>query len=78
MIVFVMTDWGSLPLVLTFVQTLYLGENKIKALPGNIGQLKKLEELDLSGCKLDVLPDSICQCLGLKRLWLSRNRFEMV
>ena len=54
---------------------MYLGENNLNVLPANIGLLKKLEELDLSGCKLSVLPDSICQCLALKRLWLSRNRF---
>ena len=76
MIASMMTNWGASPL--DSVQMLYLGENKIKSLPTNIGQLKKLEELDLSGCKLGMLPDSICQCLALRQLWLSRNRFETV
>ena len=74
MILLVMTGWGDG--TRTAVQTLYLGENNIKSLPYNIGRLKKLEELDLSGCKLGMLPDSICQCLELRRLWLSRNRFK--
>lgn len=54
---------------------LYVGENKLKYLPDDIGQLSSLSEFDASNCDLIELPESLVNCMALTKLWLSRNRF---
>ena len=54
---------------------MYGGENQFKSLPGRFGQLWQLQELDVSGCELEVLPESLSHCVSIIRLWLSNNRY---
>lgn len=54
---------------------MYAGNNNFQTLPKNIGWLAGLEELDVSGCAIEYLPESLSQCTALKRLWLSNNRY---
>jgi len=54
---------------------MYIAENKFKSLPSQFGNLRQLEELDLSGCDLEMLPESMSQCKSLEKLWLSNNRW---
>ena len=56
------------------MQVMYAGENHLHSLPCGFGRLSLLEELDLSGCELESLPDSLPDCWSLVRLWLSNNR----
>lgn len=56
-------------------QIIYAGENKFRTLPRNIGLLVRLEELDVSGCEIEYLPESLSECRSLQRLWLSNNRY---
>ena len=56
------------------IQVVYGGENRFKTLPDKLGCLYQLEELDVSGCELEFLPESLSQCVSLVRLWLSNNR----
>lgn len=53
---------------------MYGGENRFRTLPDKFGQLWQLQELDVSGCELEVLPESLSQCVSIVRLWLSNNR----
>jgi hypothetical protein len=47
--------------------------SRLKALPDSIGQLQRLELLDMVLCRhLRALPDSIGQLAALKELYLSR------
>ena len=55
---------------------LYAGENKLTHLPDQFGRLTRLEELDLSGCKLAVLPESFSLCRSLIHVWLTGNKYE--
>ena len=55
---------------------LYVGENKLKYLPDDIGQLSSLSEFDVASCQLVVLPESLVNCTALTKLWASRNRFD--
>ena len=57
------------------LQVIYSGENRLQTLPARFGELVNLEELDVSGCELVSLPDSLSQCESLVRLWLSNNRY---
>ena len=54
---------------------LYAGENKLTHLPDQFGRLTKLEELDLSGCELTVLPESLSLCRSLVHVWLTGNKY---
>ena len=58
-------------------QFLYAGDNKLTYLPHQFGHLRNLEELDLSGCSLVVLPESISCCESLVHLWLSGNKYNI-
>ena len=58
------------------LQVIYSGENRLQTLPTRFGELVNLEELDVSGCELVSLPDSLSQCESLVRLWLSNNRYR--
>ena len=55
---------------------LYAGENKFTQLPDQFGRLAKLEELDLSGCELVVLPESFSLCRSLVHVWLTGNKYD--
>ena len=55
-------------------QVMYSGENRLKGLPARFGRLTQLQELDVSGCELESLPQSLSLCVSLIRLWLSNNR----
>lgn len=55
---------------------LYAGENKLTHLPDQFGRLIKLEELDLSGCELAVLPESFSLCQSLVHVWLTGNKYD--
>jgi Leucine-rich repeat (LRR) protein len=57
-------------------QVVYGGENRLKGLPVRFGQLTQLQELDVSGCELETLPQSLSRCVSLVRLWLSNNRLQ--
>ena len=54
---------------------LYAGENRLTHLPGEFGWLTRLEELDLSGCELTVLPESFSRCRSLVHVWLTGNKY---
>ena len=56
-------------------QVVYGGENRFRSLPSRFGRLWQLQELDVSGCELEVLPESLAQCVSLVTLWLSNNRY---
>ena len=60
--------------VMCDLQIIYAGENRLKTLPVRFGELVDLEELDVSGCELVTLPQSLSKCASLVRLWLSNNR----
>lgn len=55
---------------------LYAGENNLTILPDEFGRLTSLEELDLSGCELAVLPESFSLCRSLVHVWLTGNKYE--
>lgn len=55
---------------------MYGGENQFKNLPSRFGQLYQLQELDVSGCELEALPESLSHCVSIVRLWLSNNRYR--
>ena len=57
-------------------QVMYGGENRLKGLPVRFGRLTQLQELDVSGCELETLPQSLSRCVSLIRLWLSNNRWR--
>ena len=54
---------------------LYVGENKLKCLPDDIGEMSGLSEFDVASCQLTALPESLANCMALTKLWVSRNRF---
>ena len=56
-------------------KVLYVGENRLKCLPSDIGQLSSLLEFDAASCQLTILPESLANCTALTKLWVSRNRF---
>ena len=58
-------------------QVMYAGENRLKSLPARFGRLTLLQELDISGCELESLPESLSLCISLIRLWLSNNRWTI-
>ena len=59
---------------LHFQQFFFSGDNKLQHLPADFGNLVHLEELDLSGCELVSLPESIARCSSLTKLWVSSNK----
>ncbi|KAJ5281175.1 hypothetical protein N7478_006547 [Penicillium angulare] len=59
-----------------FIEKLYLNHNKLKALPSEIGQLRKLTHLDLSGNELTELPEEIGMLTSLKKLYLFDNHIR--
>ncbi len=56
------------------VRVLILSEQKLKALPEKIGQLKNLQMLDLSDNQLIILPKEIRQLKNLQELFLNYNQ----
>lgn len=56
------------------LRTLRLNGHYIVNLPEEIGQLKKLEDLDLSNTSIESLPKAIFELQNLKILYLSYNR----
>lgn len=59
-----------------FLEKLYLNHNKLKALPPNIGKLKGLTHLDVSGNELTELPEEIGMLINLKKLLLFDNNIH--
>lgn len=59
------------------IQVLYVGENKLKCLPDDIGLMSGLSEFDVSNCELTRLPESLSSCTSLTKLWVSHNRFVL-
>lgn len=70
---------GKVPMVifsLKKLQFLYLDNNKLKQLPGEIRQLKEIITLDLSNNKLSQLPYEISELKELVTLELGENQFH--
>ncbi|XP_078154344.1 disease resistance protein RGA2-like [Carex rostrata] len=57
--------------VLTNIRSLSLAKCKIRKLPENIGNLKHLEILDISGTYVERLPESFCNLYSLQYLNMS-------
>ena len=55
---------------------LYLGGNRIKTLPPEIGQMKALQSLSLCGNQLQALPEETTQLVNLRSLQLHGNCLE--
>lgn len=55
---------------------LILTNNRLKTLPGNLGDFKRLQKLMLAGNQLTDLPASLQQCQQLELLRLSANQFS--
>jgi hypothetical protein len=53
-----------------------LTDNRLEALPPEIGTCKRLQKLMLAGNRLSFLPDELAELKGLELLRLSANRFE--
>ncbi|WP_001011502.1 leucine-rich repeat domain-containing protein, partial [Leptospira interrogans] len=60
------------------VRVLILSEQKLKALPEKIGQLKNLQMLDLSDNQLTILPVEIGQLQNLQELNLWNNQLKTI
>ena len=56
------------------LEVLNLAENRLEALPADIGALANLVRLGLKGNRLTALPDSIGSLTALKELYLTDNR----
>ncbi|MHA1341742.1 MAG: leucine-rich repeat domain-containing protein [Promethearchaeota archaeon] len=55
---------------------LWIKDNQLSSLPENIGNLNKLESLNLSCNKLSSLPESIVYLKNLTYLYLSENNLS--
>lgn len=55
------------------LRELYLGKNKIKDIPSEIGKLTELEIVDFSKNRLSALPISLFSCKKLRRLIANQN-----
>ena len=64
----------NLTIIDGILRTLNLSSRGLQILPGSIGQLASLTELDLTGNKVASLPDSIGQLTNLTELHLSGNK----
>lgn len=53
-----------------------LSQQKLAALPPELGTLTALVRLDLTGCELRALPDAITQLVALEEISLVRNAFD--
>jgi CCR4-NOT transcription complex subunit 6 len=60
----------------TFLDKLYLNNNRLRALPPAIGKLKSLTHLDLSGNELGYLPPEIGMLVNMKHLLLFDNNLH--
>nr|XP_036879223.1 protein scribble homolog isoform X6 [Manis javanica] len=69
------TSCASCPSLANLV-TLELRENLLKSLPASLSFLVKLEQLDLGGNDLEVLPDTLGALPNLRELWLDRNQLS--
>jgi hypothetical protein len=58
------------------LQWLTLTDNRIAALPEEIGRCSGLRKLLLAGNRLTALPDTLAQCQKIELMRLSANRFE--
>lgn len=56
------------------LQVLCLSNNQLRKLPSQIGNLKKLRELDLEENELDAVPSEIGFLQLLTKLWLQSNK----
>src|SRR3954453_5544826 len=60
----------------TFLDKLYMNFNKLAQLPPDIGRLKNMSHLDLSGNQLSELPPEIGMLTNLKTLLLFDNNLR--
>lgn len=60
------------------ISWLILTDNKLKALPNSIGNLRKLQKCALAGNRLETLPDEMAQCRNLELLRLSANNLREI
>ena len=52
----------------------YYGKgNPLKCIPPSVFGLLSLRKLDVSSCRLKVLPAEVCKLAALEELWLSGN-----
>lgn len=54
------------------------GNKSLKKLTKQIGELRSLEILNISGCSIDSIPNSIGQCIALKTLSANSGKLEYV
>lgn len=64
---------ASLPPLLRW---LILTDNRIDALPAELGERPRLQKLMLAGNRLQALPDAMAACRALELVRISANRFE--
>jgi hypothetical protein len=55
---------------------LILTDNRLRALPAEIGNCTRLQKLMLAGNRLERLPDELASCRNLELLRIAANRFE--
>lgn len=60
------------------ISWLILTDNKLKALPNSIGNLRKLQKCALAGNRLESLPDEMAECRNLELLRLSANNLREI
>lgn len=55
------------------LRRLSLCDNRLEALPTEVGDLTRLERLRVMGNRLHSLPGALCKCSALRELWVGQN-----